>query len=69
MIQRGSVVAFSVVHTKEPHHAYISTLKVAGEEEPGDVDRGIQSYNDVLAEIGYAPGHHDNDETGGDTAY
>ena len=52
-------------HTdEEPHHASMLTLKVAVEvleEESDDADQGIQSYNDMLAEMGYAPGHHDDD--------
>ena len=57
-----TIVACSVEHTHEdPNHAYMFTFKVAAEEESGDVGQGIQSYNNMLAEMGYAPGHHDDD--------
>ena len=60
-------------HTdEEPHHASMLTLKVAVEvleEESDDADQGIQSYNDMLAEMGYAPGHHDGDTKEGGTIY
>ena len=42
------------------------TLKVAPEEESDDVDQGIQSYNGMLAAMGYAPDHDDDDDTTGD---
>ena len=53
----------------EPHHAYMFILKVDAEKEPDGVDKGVQSYNSMLAEMGYAPGHHNGDTKEGDTIY
>ena len=64
------VVAFRVEHThEEPHHAYMLTPKVHAEKEPDGADQGITSYNGMLAEMGYAPGHHDVNTKEGDAIY
>ena len=53
----------------EPYHASMLTIRVDSEEESDCVDEGIRRYNDMLAVIGYAPGHHEDDTVEDDTAY
>ena len=65
-----TIVAFSVERADdEPYHASMLTLRVDSEKKSGGVNEGIRRYNDMLATLGYTPGHDENDTAGGGTAY